>query len=127
MRTSVVLTALACLLGFAGTSHAALLATPTIYGAITQKAAQCVIGNTGQTLVKVTVHIVDESGNVVLGPTTCNEPVQPGSVCSVFANNISSGVAFACTADVAGSAARIRAAFTIVDADEVPLRTADLH
>lgn len=127
MRASIVLTALASVLAFAGASHAALLASPTIYGAVTQKAAQCVIGNTGKTPVTAIVHILDESGNVVPASSSCGGAIQAGFVCSVFANNIPFGVAFACTAQVPGSGSTIRGALTLVDANEVPLRTADLR
>ena len=127
MRTSIALTALACVLGFAGASHATVLASPAIYGAVTQKAAQCVIGNTGKTPVAVTVRILDESGNVVPSSSSCGSPVEAGFVCSVFANNIGSGQAYACTAEPAGSAKAIRGTLTLVDASEVPLRSADLR
>jgi hypothetical protein len=127
MRTSIALTAIACVLGTAGASHAAHLASPSIYGAVTQRAAACTIGNTGPTPVSVTVHIVDESGNVVPSASSCNTPVEAGFVCSVFANNIPNAVAFACTADVSGSAKHIRASLTLRDVNGVPLRTADLR
>lgn len=126
MKTSVVLTAIACVLGFAGASHAALLASPSIYGSVAQTSAECVIGNTGPVPVSVTVHILDESGNIVPASSSCRSAIEAGFVCSVFAN-IPNGVAFACTADVAGSASRIRGSLSLIDANEVPIRAADLH
>lgn len=127
MRASITLTALACVLGLAGTAGATRLASPAIYGAVTQKEAACVIGNTGPTPVNLTVHIVDEVGNVVDTASSCRGSVPAGFICQVFANNIGFGSAYACTADVAGSAARIRGTLTLRDTDETPLRAAELR
>jgi hypothetical protein len=124
MKTSIVLTALACVLGFAGASHAAQLASPTIYGAVTQNQARCDVGNTSAANANVKLSIVDESGNVV--SSGCGF-VEAGFICSIFANNIGSGVAYACVADVTGSPKPIRASFTLWDASENILRTADLR
>lgn len=82
MKTSVIVTTIACLLGITGLAQAATIASPAIFGAFVQDKAQCLIGNTGTAAVSVTVRILDESGNVVAGgvPRT----VQPGSAISVF-------------------------------------------
>jgi hypothetical protein len=127
MRSGIVLIAVASLLGFADGARAAVLASPAIYGSISQHAARCVIGNTGPTPVAVTVRIFDESGNVVPASSSCNGPIEPNFVCSVSANNIASGVAYACNAEVPGSGARIRGSLTLTDSNELPLRTADLR
>jgi hypothetical protein len=127
MRASITLTAIACVLGLAGTASATRLASPAIYGAVTQKQAACTIGNTGSTPVNLTVHIVDEVGTVVDTATSCRGSVEAGFICQVFANNLGFGSAYACTADIAGSASRIRASLTLRDADETPLRAVDLR
>jgi hypothetical protein len=115
-------------LALAGTSHSASrIASPAVYGSIFQRSAACTIGNTGPTPVKVTARIFDESGNVVPAASSCNGPVQPGFICQVFANNIASGVAYACNVDVSGSPAKLRATLVLRDANEVPIRTVDLR
>jgi hypothetical protein len=63
VRMSVILTAIACLLGVTGLSHAEQIAGPAIYGAFTQNVAQCTIVNTGSISVLVQARIFNESGN----------------------------------------------------------------
>ena len=126
MRASIVLTAIAFLLGTAAASHAAKLSSASIYGSIAQRQAGCTIGNGGPVPVSVTVHILDESGNVVPSSSSCVAPVEAGFICQVFAN-ISNGVAYSCTAEVAGSAKFIRANLTLRDANELPVRSIDLR
>ncbi|HZR84297.1 MAG TPA: hypothetical protein VFD92_24580 [Candidatus Binatia bacterium] len=126
MRASIVLTAIAFLLGTAAASHAAKLSSAAIYGSIAQRQAGCTIGNGGPTPVSVDAHIYDESGNIVPASSSCNGPVEAGFICQVFAN-IANGVAYACSVDIAGSAKFIRANLTLRDANEVPVRSIDLR
>jgi hypothetical protein len=127
MRLPVALTAIACLLGLAGVSHAGQIASPAIYGAFTQKKAQCFIGNTGTSPIPVKVNILDESGNVVPSGSSCGSAVEAGFICSVFVNSIPNGVAFACSATTSGSASKLRGSLILYDANDIPLRSAALR
>src|SRR5262245_30033726 len=106
MRTSVSLAAIAGLLALAGTARASqLLATPAIFGASTQKSAQCNLGNFGTRDVPVTgFNIVDESGNAFPVNRGCGSAIPPGFICQIFAPSIPSGQAVACTATVSSGA-----------------------
>jgi hypothetical protein len=127
MRMFAVLTAVACLLGVAGSSHASqILASPAVYGSVNQKGAQCVLGNLGTRDVPVTsFQIVDESGNAFSVSGVCGS-VPAGFICSIFANNIPFGSAVACQANLSNGD-RIRGSLTIFDGHGVPLRSAELH
>ena len=124
MRIAFVLSLIGCLSGLA---HAAqTIATSAVYGAATQHAAQCVIGNPTTRTIAVQVQIVDESGNPLQVASTCNEPMPPNTNCSVFANTIPSGAAVACSA-TASSVDKLRGTFTISDGNEVALRSVELQ
>jgi hypothetical protein len=126
LKRSLIVTAIGCLLGLAGSAHAAQLASATIYGAFSQQTAQCSIGNVGTTPIFVTVNIVDEAGDVV--PTTehCGT-VEPGSLCQVFASPIATASAFACTATTKGDTGKLRGSFGLLDANLSTLRTEELR
>jgi len=126
MRSSLIVSAIGCLLGLAGSAHAAQLASATIYGAFSQHTAQCAIANVGTTPIFVTVNIVDESGNVVPTSEHCGT-VQPGLLCEVFASSISTSSAFACTATTKGNTGKLRGSFNLLDANLSTLRTVELR
>jgi hypothetical protein len=126
MKASVIFTAIACLLGASGAAHAGQIASSAIYGSFAQRQAQCFVGNLGTTPISVKVNILDESGNVVPTGTSCNGPIEPGFICSVFTNSIPNGVAFACSAS-AGSTAKLRGSLVLYDVNYNPLRSADLR
>ena len=102
MRMFAALTAIVSLLGVAGSSQASqLLATPAIYGSVSQRSAQCNLGNFGTRDIPVTgFDIVDESGNAFPVNRGCGSAVPAGFICQIFAPSISSGQAVACTATV---------------------------
>ncbi len=126
MKTLITLTAVVCLLGSTALAHAAkTLASAAIYGASTQDQAGCFIGNEGTTPIGVDLRIFDESGNALTSGSSCGGVVQPGFICSVFVN-ISSGVAYACSATATGSTKKLRGSLVLFDAG-VPLRSTDLR
>src|SRR5262245_65611224 len=101
MRMSVVSTALGCLLAIAGSARASQLASPAIFGAFTQRSAQCNLGNFGTRDIPVTgFDIVDESGNAFPVNRGCGSTIPAGFICQIFAPSIPSGQAVACTATV---------------------------
>ena len=129
MRTFAALTAVGCLLGVAGSSHASqVLASPAVYGSINQKVAECVLGNFGTRDVAVTsFQIVDESGNAFSVEGNCGA-VPAGFICSIatFAGSIPSGAAVACQASLSNGNS-IRGSLTIFDGNGVALRTTELR
>ena len=129
MRTFAALTAVGCLLGVAGSSHASqVLASPAVYGSINQKVAECVLGNSGTRDVPVgSFQIVDQSGNAFSVEGNCGA-VPAGFICSIatFAGSIPSGKAVACQANVSNGAT-IRGSLTIFDGNLVALRTTELR
>ena len=135
MRTSLMLTAIACLLGFTSLSHAdQTIASPAIFGSLAQDRARCLIGNLGTNSVSVDVNIFDESGNIVPASTSCLSPVEPHFICSVTAT-ISAGAAYACSATTSGKAKNLRGTLVLTDrvldgfggSKDVPLRSAELR
>ena len=92
MRMFAALTAVGCLLGVAGSSHASqVLASPAVYGSPNQTVAVCVLGNFGTRDVPVTsFQIVDEPGNAFSVSGVCGS-VPAGFICSIFAPNIPFG------------------------------------
>lgn len=129
MKSSIVSLTVGCLLGLVGSAQAAQIASPTIYGAYHQDTAECVVRNVGKSNVTVDVAIVDESGNTLTTGGNCAAPIAPGDYC--FRRTlISSAVAYACTATVAGTAKDLRASFFLIDdlgSDELPLRSVPLR
>jgi len=99
MKTIIALGACAAVLAPAGVSDAAQISSPAIFGAFTQNTAHCVVVNSGTTTFTVTVKILNESGGVV---TSVTDPLAPGEFGPVSAN-VSSGVAYACTATAGSS------------------------
>jgi hypothetical protein len=129
MRMLAALTAVGCLLGFAGSSHAShILASPAVYGSVNQKVAQCVLGNFGIRDVPVTsFQIVDEAGNPFSVEGTCGA-VPAGDICSIatFAGSIPTSAAVACQASLSNGET-IRGSLTIFDGNRVALRTTELR
>ena len=127
MRMFAALTAVGCLLGVAGSSHASqVLASPAVYGSPNQMVAVCVLGNFGTRDVPVTsFQIVDESGNAFSVEGNCGA-VPAGFICSIAAFNIPFGSALACQANVS-NAHTIRGSLTILDGNLVALRTTELR
>ena len=129
MRMFAALTAVGCLLGVAGSSHASqVLASPAVYGSINQKVAECVLGNSGTRDVPVgSFQIVDQSGNAFSVEGNCGA-VPAGFICSIatFAGRIPTGAAVACQANVSNGD-KIRGSLTIFDGNDVPLRTTELR
>jgi hypothetical protein len=130
MRTSVVSTAIACLLALAGSARASqLLATPAIFGASTQHSAQCNLGNFGTRDIPVTgFDIVDESGNAFPVNRGCGSAIPAGFICQIFAPSIPSGQAVACTATVSNGD-KVRGTLLLFDntGTGVPLRAQALR
>ena len=129
MRTSVVSTAIACLLALAGSARASQLATPAIFGASTQHSAQCNLGNFGTRDIPVTgFDIVDESGNAFTVNRGCGSTIPAGFICQIFAPSIPSGQAVACTATVSNGAT-VRGTLLLFDntGTGVPLRAQALR
>ena len=129
MRTFAALTAIGCLLGVAGSSHAStILASPPVNGSPSQKVAECVLGNFGTRDVAVTsFQIVDESGNAFSVEGNCGA-VPAGFICSIatFAGRIPTGAAVACQATLSNGNT-IRGSLTIFDGNGVALRTTELR
>jgi hypothetical protein len=129
MKTSIVSSIAACLVALAGSAHAGAIASATIYGAFHQDTAECIVRNVGKANATVDVSIHDESGNVVPAGGDCAAAIAPGEYCFERAP-ISFGVAYACSATVAGSTKDLRANFVLIDdlgSDELPLRSVNLR
>jgi hypothetical protein len=129
MKSSIVSAVAGCILGLAGLADAAQIASPTIYGAFHQDTAECIVRNVGKANVTLDVNILDESGNVVPAGGNCAAAITPGDYCFERAS-IGSGVAYACTATLQGSAKDLRANFVLIDdlgSDELPLRSVALR
>jgi len=130
MRMFAALTAIVSLLGVAGSSQASqLLATPAIFGASTQKSAQCNLGNFGTRDIPVTgFDIVDESGNAFPVNRGCGSAIPAGFICQIFAPSIPSGRAVACTATVSNGD-KVRGTLLLFDntGTGVPLRAQALR
>jgi hypothetical protein len=129
MKTSIVSTIAAGLLVLAGSAHAGTIASATIYGAFNQDTAECVVRNVGKANVTVDVNIYDESGNVVPASGSCAASITPGSHCFKRAI-ISSGLAYACSATIAGNTKDLRANLVLIDdigSNENPLRSVVLR
>jgi hypothetical protein len=129
MKSSIVSAVAGCILGLSGLADAAQIASPTIYGAFHQDTAECVVRNVGKSNVTVDVKILDESGNAVASNGNCTAPITPGYYCFTR-TPISAGVAYACTATLAGSAKDLRASLVLIDdlgSDEFPLRSVNLR
>jgi hypothetical protein len=58
--------------------------------------------------------------------STCNRPVEPGFICSAFANGVPAGAVVACTV-TANNTDKLRANLTLYDASFRPLRSVDLR
>jgi hypothetical protein len=86
----------ACVFGFAGMCHAAQIASPSIYGALSQTVALCLVYNAGSASQTVQVQIVDEAGTVVADSGNCT--AFGSQFCSLAKIGISNGSAYACTA-----------------------------
>jgi hypothetical protein len=125
IRMSVILPVLTCLFGLTGFSYTGqTIASPAIYGAFNQSKAQCIIGNSSASTVSVEVKIFPEEGT---GPVSKSCSVQPNFICSVTAN-ISSGVAYACSATVtSGSVKKLCGTMVLEDLNGIPLRSAELR
>lgn len=130
MRMFAALTAIVSLLGVAGSSQASqLLATPAIYGSVSQRSAQCNLGNFGTRDIPVTgFDIVDESGNAFPVNRGCGSAVPAGFICQIFAPSIPSGQAVACTATVSNGD-KVRGTLFLFDntGTGVPLRAQALR
>jgi hypothetical protein len=130
MRMFAALTAIVSLLGVAGSSQASqLLATPAIYGSVSQRSAQCNLGNFGTRDIPVTgFDIVDESGNAFPVNRGCGSAVPAGFICQIFAPSIPSGQAVACTATVSNGD-KVRGTLLLFDntGTGVPLRAQALR
>jgi hypothetical protein len=126
MRRAIIVAAIGSLLGFANVSQAAQIASPTIYGAFSQRVAQCTIGNLGTSTIFVDVNIVDEAGNVVRSNEHCGN-IEPNFLCQVSALSIPTGAAFACTATTKGSTTKLRGSFALLDANGAPIRSVEMH
>ena len=122
MKLSAKLIAAGCLLALAGTSRAAQIASPPVFGAFFQQVAQCTVGNVGPKPVVVAIDIVDEAGKVVASNPGCH--IEPNFLCQVSAFSIAAGGAFACTATTSGSAASVRGNIAILDS-LLPISAAD--
>jgi len=124
MKLSTKLITAGCLLALAGTSRAAQISSPPVYGAFFQQVAQCTVGNVGPTPVVAAIDIVDETGKVVASNSGCR--IDPNFLCQVSAFSLSATGAYACTATTAGSAAKLRGNIAILDS-LLPLSASDLH
>ena len=130
MRTRVLLTTIAGVLGLAAAAHAATISSPAIFGSHDQNQAFCVVLNTSTTSQQITVRILTESGSIMAQGT---QTIVPGQFIVAVAN-ISSGVAYACNA-TAPSVAGLSGALTITDtvpdgfgsSNQRPIRSAPLR
>jgi hypothetical protein len=113
MRTRVFIATFAAVLGLSAAAHAATISSPAIFGSHGQNHAYCVVLNTSNSSVSVTLRILYESGAV---KTQGTQTIAPGQFIVAVAA-IEHGVAFACSA-TAGTVAGLSGALTITD--EVP-------
>jgi hypothetical protein len=123
-----MMTAIACLFGLTGLSHAdQTIASPAIFGAHTQRKAQCIIRNLDTLSTSAVVTIFGESGEVIAS-RSCS--VTPGHNCSAFAT-IHFGVAYACSATTSGNAKKLRGTLILFKEPDLndwePLRSAELR
>jgi hypothetical protein len=95
----------ACMFGFTGVCHAAQIASPAIYGALSQTGALCIVYNAGSTPQAVQVQFFDEEGTVLDASGNCKFPtVITGTVGGGFCQmaiagpQVASNKAYACVA-----------------------------
>jgi hypothetical protein len=110
-------------LALAGTSGAAVIASPPVFGAFFQQTAQCTVGNVGTQPVTAAIQIVDQSGTAVAS-TSCR--MEPDFLCQASALSIATDQAYSCTATVSGSVANVRGNMAILDSG-LPISASDLR
>jgi hypothetical protein len=125
MKTLVALGA--CMFGFAGMCDAAQIASPAIYGALSQNVANCAVYNGGSTPQTVQLQIFDEAGTV-LTVGNCGGPIPVGQFCNIVKIGLLNNKAYACAATVTGgNITRVRGTMILQENGHASLRSAPLH
>jgi hypothetical protein len=130
MKTRMLFAACTMFLVATSAADAATISSPAIFGSHDQNQATCVALNIGTTTAAVTLKILNESGGT---ESTTTQTVAPGDFI-VTIRNISSGVAYACSATFP-SGTKLSAALTIIDivpdgwgsSNHRPIRSAPLR
>lgn len=111
MKTKSMFVTLTALLGVASAAHAATITSGGIPTGVGNNAA-CYFRNAGSTPISLQAQglINFTRGFTVPNFQNCNgTPLAPGRTCVLIWNDIDDDTAFACTADVSGSAKNLRA------------------
>jgi len=112
MRTLIVAIACAGVLAWSGSSQAAQISTPTIFGNVDQALAECVVINGGTTALAVTLKIVDAAG-ATKTTSNCDGSLAAGNFCTLIMPVGFVGPV-ACTA-TAGAITNLRGALVLED------------
>ena len=99
-------------LAWSGTSQAAQISSPTIFGNVDQARAECVVIKGGTTVLVVTLKIVDEAG-ATKTTSNCNGSLAAGDFCALIMPVGFVG-SFACAA-TAGAITNLRGALVLED------------
>lgn len=111
MKTKSMVVTIAALLGVASAAHAATITSGGIPTGVGNNAA-CYFRNVGSSPISLHAQGLINFTRDFTVPNfeNCNDaPLAPGRTCVLLWNDIDDDTAFACTADVAGSANNIRA------------------
>jgi hypothetical protein len=102
MKTLAALAAY--MFGFASVCHAAQIASPAIYGGLSQTVGLCIVYNAGSTTQTVQVQLFDEAGTVLAASGPCqatpNTASGSGQFCSIAIGGpqVVNNKAYACAA-----------------------------
>lgn len=112
MKPKSMIVTFTALLAFASAAHAATITSGAIPTGVGNNAA-CYFRNTGSTPISLHAQGLINFTRDFTVPSfqNCNDaPLAPGRTCVLIWNDIDDDTAFACTADVSGSAKNLRAA-----------------
>lgn len=127
MKTLAALAA--SMIGVAGVCHAAQIASPAIFGALSQNVAQCLVYNAGSTTQTIQIQLFDEAGTVLTAVSgSCNfpTPIPAGEFCALAAIGISHDKAYACAAR-ASNVTNLHGSITLQENANSSLRSAVLR
>ncbi|MFO1417075.1 MAG: hypothetical protein U1E83_00255 [Methylotetracoccus sp.] len=107
---------------------AASLATGGVYGGPQQKFAYCYVFNAGASVSLGRAQIIDQNGNVVSGPGSCQGQFLPLKGTCQLSANIANNLTYGCRVQVSDQAAAgLRGTLDIRDASENVLVSSPLR